>query len=57
MKIFKNRKRLLKEWEYRENYKMEEFYLISCVFLIRDITKVGEDKWWSNNETMWVKVG
>ena len=44
MKIFKNRKRLLKKCEHRENCKMEEFYLISYEFLIRDIIKAGEGK-------------
>ena len=44
VKIFKNRKRLLKEWEYRENCKMKDTHLISCKFLIKDITKAGDGK-------------
>ena len=36
--------------------KIEELHIIYCDFLIRDIIKVSEDKWWSKNETMWVKV-
>ena len=49
MEFFKNRKKLLKEWKYRKNCKIEELYIVSCEFLINDITaNIG--KWWSKNE-------
>ena len=39
-----------------EKIKIEELHLIYYDFLIRDIIKASEDKRWSKNEIMWVKV-